>query len=125
MLLAWRSVDVHNLCAAADGLERHWPQSAATAKDLLFTIAGAPDLRTLRHLRSLRLRPVKERGTRFAELSIQLEEVEMSALVLNERGEQVKLASPDQFWKSAGHQPALLVEKLAAHGKELLPVVAS
>jgi len=119
MLLAWRSKEIHDLCASMDGLDRLWPAYASTAKELLSVVVAAPDLASLRPLRSIVVRPAVTRDRLIAKFSIHLEEVKMTGVVLDEHGRPELVPSPDQFWPSVGGRTAVEIASMSAAGRRL------
>lgn len=119
MYLAWTSEVARQICSSKNGLVELWPGSARRAQTLLTVIGHAPDLNTLRRLRSVVVRLGDEAGLASPGLSISLEEVEMHVSAIAETGEV--LAPNDHYtaWNDLGVARALLVHEILASSERL------
>jgi len=124
MLLAWRSKEIRDVCASLDGLDRAWPEHADTAKLLLALVAAAPELDSLRALRSLDVTPSADASTENT-FSIRIEEIEMIAAAIDERGRSVPFAGTGDFWARVGGATSLEIIRLSASDATLESAAAA
>lgn len=116
MLLAWRSKETYDICASVDGIDRLWPSHSTAAKDLLSVLVAAPELESLRPLRSIAIRPTIDQRLAIASFSIHLEEVEMTGVVLDETGKRVAVERETAFWTAVRGLNSAEVVTLSAAG---------
>lgn len=117
MLLAWRSKEISDVCTSLDGLDRAWPEHAETAKLLLALVSAAPEFLSLRALRSVEVVPHRDASTDT--LSIRIEEIEMTASVVDEHGNTVTFGGVDDVWTRAGTATSVEIIRLSASGVDL------